>query len=37
MTPHHHAYICYRHTERDLDIAAKAIDEALAYVAEKHA
>ena len=36
MTPHHHAYICYRHTERDLDIAAKAIDEALAYVADNH-
>ncbi len=36
LTPHHHGYICYRHTEEDLDTAAKAIDEALAYVNEKH-
>jgi glutamate-1-semialdehyde aminotransferase len=36
LTPHHHGYICYRHTQQDLDIAAKAIDEALAYVNEKH-
>jgi glutamate-1-semialdehyde aminotransferase len=36
LHPHHHGYICYRHTEQDLDIGAKAIDEALAYVNEKH-
>jgi len=36
LHPHHHGFICYRHTEQDLDIAAKAIDEALAYVNEKH-
>jgi glutamate-1-semialdehyde aminotransferase len=36
LHPHHHGYICYRHTEQDLDSAAKAIDEALAYVSEKH-
>ena len=36
LTPHHHGYICYRHTEQDLDIAAKAIDESLAYVNEKY-
>jgi glutamate-1-semialdehyde aminotransferase len=36
LHPHHHGYICYRHTEQDLDLAAKAIDEALAYVNEKH-
>lgn len=36
MHLHHHGYICYRHTEQDLDIAAKAIDEALAYLNEKH-
>jgi glutamate-1-semialdehyde aminotransferase len=36
LTPHHHGYICYRHTEQDLDSTAKAIDEALAYVKEKH-
>jgi glutamate-1-semialdehyde aminotransferase len=36
LHPHHHGYICYRHTEQDLDTAAKAIDEALAYVNEKY-
>jgi glutamate-1-semialdehyde aminotransferase len=36
LHPHHHGFICYRHTEQDLDIAARAIDEALAYVNEKH-
>ncbi len=36
FTPHHHGYICYRHTDQDLDITANAIDEALAYVNEKH-
>ena len=36
MTPHHHAYICYRHTEEDLEITARAIDESLAYVKEKY-
>jgi glutamate-1-semialdehyde aminotransferase len=36
FTPHHHAYISYRHTEEDLDKTATAIDEALAYVKEKY-
>ena len=36
FTPHHHGYICYRHREQDLDITAKAIDEALAYLNEKY-
>jgi glutamate-1-semialdehyde aminotransferase len=36
LHPHHHGYICYRHTEQDLDVAAKAIEEALAYVNEEH-
>jgi len=36
LHPHHHGYISYRHTEQDLDNTAKAIDEALAYVNEKH-
>jgi glutamate-1-semialdehyde aminotransferase len=36
FTPHHHGYICYRHTEQDLEITAKAIDEALAYLNEKY-
>jgi glutamate-1-semialdehyde aminotransferase len=37
FTPHHHAYICYRHTEEDLDKAVQAIDESLAYVHDKYA
>ncbi len=36
FAPHHHGYICYRHTDQDLDIAAKAIDESLAYLNEKY-
>ena len=36
FTPHHHGYICYRHTEQDLDITAQAIDEALDYVNGKY-
>jgi 3-aminobutanoyl-CoA transaminase len=36
LHPHHHGYICYRHTEQDLDITATAIDEALVYVNEKY-
>lgn len=35
FTPHHHAYICYRHTEEDLDLTVKAIDESLECVKEK--
>ena len=37
LTPHHHGYICYRHTEQDLEITAQAIDEAMAYLKEKYA
>jgi glutamate-1-semialdehyde aminotransferase len=36
LHPHHHGYICYRHTEQDLETTAKAIDEAMAYVKEKY-
>jgi glutamate-1-semialdehyde aminotransferase len=36
FTPHHHAYISYRHTEKDLGITVQAINESLAYVAEKY-
>ncbi len=36
LTPHHHGYICYRHTEEDLGRAAHAIDEAMGFVQEKH-
>jgi len=35
FTPYHHAYISYRHTEKDLDLTLKAIEESLAYVKEK--
>jgi len=36
FTPHHHAYISYRHTEEDLNTTAQAIDETMAYVSEKY-
>ncbi|MCX5807468.1 MAG: aminotransferase class III-fold pyridoxal phosphate-dependent enzyme [Proteobacteria bacterium] len=36
FTPHHHAYISYRHNEEDLDKTARAIDEAMAYINEKY-
>lgn len=36
FTPHHHAYICYRHTQEDLDRTLQAMDESMAYVNEKH-
>lgn len=36
FTPHHHAYISYRHTEEDLDLTVKVIDESMAYVREKY-
>jgi len=36
FTPHHHAYISHRHTEEDLNITARAIDESFAYIAEKY-
>ena len=36
FTPYHHAYICYRHTEEDLNLALKAIDESLSFVREKY-
>ena len=36
FAPHHHAYICYRHTEEDLKLALAAIDESLAYIGEKY-
>ncbi len=36
FAPHHHGYICYRHTDEDLEITAKAIDESLAYLSEKY-
>ncbi len=36
FTPHHHGYICYRHTDEDLDKTAQAIDESLAYLSGKY-
>ncbi|MBW1997237.1 MAG: aminotransferase class III-fold pyridoxal phosphate-dependent enzyme [Deltaproteobacteria bacterium] len=36
LHPHHHGYICYRHTEEELERAIEAVDQALAYVNEKH-
>lgn len=36
FTPHHHAYINYRHTDEDLELTLKAIDECMDYVNEKH-
>ncbi|MDD3845334.1 MAG: aminotransferase class III-fold pyridoxal phosphate-dependent enzyme [Syntrophorhabdaceae bacterium] len=36
FTPHHHAYISYRHTEEDLDLTVQAMDESMAYVSEKY-
>ena len=36
FTPHHHAYISYRHSENDLALTADAIDESLAFVKRKY-
>ena len=36
FSPYHHAYICYRHTEEDLNDTLAAIEESLAYVGEKY-
>jgi glutamate-1-semialdehyde aminotransferase len=36
FTPHHHAYISYRHTEEDLDLTVRAIDESMALLSEKY-
>lgn len=36
FTPYHHAYISFRHTEEDLELALNAIDESLASIKEKY-
>lgn len=36
FTPHHHAYISHRHTEEDLELTLKAIDESMAYINQKY-
>jgi glutamate-1-semialdehyde aminotransferase len=32
LQPYHHGYICYRHTDEDLDYTLDAIDQALSYI-----
>ncbi len=36
FSPYHHAYICYRHTEEDLNMTLNAIEESLAYLRSKY-
>ncbi|MCP4024531.1 MAG: aminotransferase class III-fold pyridoxal phosphate-dependent enzyme [Desulfobacteraceae bacterium] len=36
FTPYHHAYVSYRHTQKDLDLTIEAIDESFAYLKEKY-
>jgi len=36
VQPYHHWYICYRHTEADLNRALKVVEEGLAFVAEHY-
>jgi len=36
MQPYHHGYICYRHTEEDLEYTLNAIKESLEYLQEKY-
>lgn len=36
LQPYHHGYICYRHTQKDLDYTVKAIEEALIYLKENY-
>jgi glutamate-1-semialdehyde aminotransferase len=36
FAPFHHAYINYRHTQEDLDLTVKAIDEALNFIQNKY-
>lgn len=36
IQPYHHGYVAYRHTEPDLVSAARVVDEALQFVAQKY-
>ncbi len=36
FSPYHHAYISFRHTDKDLELTLKAIDESLAFVKAKY-
>jgi glutamate-1-semialdehyde aminotransferase len=36
FTPFHHGYISYRHTQKDLALTLKAIDESLGFIKDKY-
>ncbi len=36
LQPYHHGYICYRHTQKDLDYTISAIEESLIYLTKKY-
>ena len=36
FSPYHHAYISFRHTEEDLNLTLRAIEESFSYVKEKY-
>jgi len=36
LQPYHHGYICYRHSDDDLDYTINAIEEALQYLTKKY-
>lgn len=36
LQPYHHGYICYRHTQEDLDYTLNAIEESFQYLREKY-
>ncbi|MCP4719943.1 MAG: aminotransferase class III-fold pyridoxal phosphate-dependent enzyme, partial [Desulfobacteraceae bacterium] len=36
FTPFHHAYISHRHTDQDLDLTLKAMDETFAFLKDKY-
>jgi glutamate-1-semialdehyde aminotransferase len=36
LAPYHHGYICHRHTDEDLEEAARAIDEAMGFVRARY-
>ena len=36
VQPYHHWYICYRHTDADLERALAVVEESLAYVAQEY-
>jgi len=36
LQPYHHGYICYRHTQEDLDYTINAIEESFQYLREKY-